>query len=255
MREIIIGGNWKMNTTPEEGVTLAQDILTLISGLTKVKSVIFPPATHIAKVVESLRNSPLGVGGQNIHWENSGAYTGEIAGAMLKKIGCEWVIIGHSERRQFFGETDKSVNRRLKKALEYKLRPIVCIGESLADREAGKTFQILEKQIEIGLDDVPLEGLGGIVIAYEPIWAIGTGVTATTDQAQEAHNFIRMKLANLYDRDAAEGTVIQYGGSMNDKNAFELISKPDVDGGLIGGASLKAESFAGIIRAAQRVLK
>ena len=255
MREIIIAGNWKMNTLPVEGVDLARNLSNLVAGINGVTVVVCPPATHLSAIAETLKRGSIGLGAQNVHWENSGAYTGEISAGMLVKTGCAWVIIGHSERRTYFSETNRSVNKRLKKALEMKLRPIVCIGETLPEREAGKTFQVLEKQLELGLADVELKGIDGLVIAYEPVWAIGTGVTATTEQAQEAHKFIRDKLSQLFTRDAADSTTILYGGSMNDSNAGTLVAMSDVDGGLIGGASLKAEKFAAIIKAASEVSK
>lgn len=253
MREFVIAGNWKMNTIPEDGISLTESLKKLTAKIDRTGVVICPPFTHLAQIAKVLAGTKIGLGAQNVHWDNFGAFTGEISGTMLRKIGCEWVIIGHSERRTYFGETDKNVNRRLLKALELGLRPIMCIGESLDERESGKTFKVLEKQIENGLKDVKSAGFGGFVIAYEPVWAIGTGKTATPEQAQEAHNFIREKLARLFSRSAADETIIQYGGSMNDKNANELLSMPDVDGGLIGGASLKAEKFFAIIEAAEQL--
>ena len=182
-----------------------------------------------------------------MHWESSGAFTGEISAAMLKQVGCEWVIIGHSERRTYFGETDRTVNQRLRKALDTGIRPIVCIGETLEEREAGRMFQVLERQLEIGLNGVVLQGSGGVVIAYEPVWAIGTGKTATAGQVQEAHRFIRDMLARRFGRESADMTVIQYGGSVKPDNAQELLACPDVDGALIGGVSLKADQFAAVV--------
>ncbi len=253
MSEIIIAGNWKMNTTPGEGVKLIEEIHKQISDFGGVQVVVCAPATHLAVLKDRLAHKNIGLGAQNVHWESSGAYTGEISALSLREIGCQWVIIGHSERRTYFGETDKTVNKRLKKAVEMGLRPIVCIGESIDEREAGKTFNVLERQIELGLEGVEKIGKGGVVIAYEPIWAIGTGKTATPHQAQEAHKFIRDKLAKIFGRDKADDTVIQYGGSMNDKNAMELLECPDLDGGLVGGASLKPEKFAAIVQAAKTV--
>lgn len=255
MREIIIAGNWKMNTIPADGIELARNISNLAAGLAGVTVVICPPATHLVTIEKTLKLGSIGLGAQNVHWENSGAYTGELSAGMLKKSGCNWVIIGHSERRTYFGETDRSVNKRVRKAQEMNLRPIVCIGETLPERESGRTFNVLDKQLELGLDGVKLKGTGGIVIAYEPVWAIGTGVTATTDQAQEAHKFIRDKLSQMFSREAADQTTILYGGSMNEKNAGKLMEMPDVDGGLIGGASLKAEKFAAIVKAASEATK
>jgi len=269
MREIIVAGNWKMNTTPAEGVELVKDIALLVADMKNVTVVVCPPATHLSAIAEVLKLSPysppqswggikggsIELGAQNVHWENSGAFTGEISVDMLKIFDCNWVIIGHSERRTYFGETDNTVNKRLKKMLEAGLRPIVCIGETLDERESGRTFQVLERQLKVGLNGVLLKGEGGLVIAYEPVWAIGTGHTATPDQAQEAHKFIRGKLTQLFRHEAADNTVIQYGGSMNDANASSLLSQPDIDGGLIGGASLKAEKFATIVKAASEQVR
>lgn len=242
-----------MNTTPAEGVQLAKDIAIALKGLKKAQVVVFPPAMHLSLVGEVLQGSPVQLGAQNVHWENSGAFTGELSSLALTAIGCEWVIIGHSERRTYFGETDRSVNKRVLRALETGLRPIVCIGETLEERESGRTFDVLERQLEIGLKDIKPLADNGLVIAYEPVWAIGTGKTATPAQAQEAHRFIRTKLGRLFGDEIAESTTIQYGGSMNEKNAAELLSLPDVDGGLIGGASLKPEKFAQIVFAAEAV--
>ena len=236
-----------MNTTPGEGVALAKNILDLVGEPGKVKVVICPPATHLGAVSEVVKSSRIGLGAQNMHWESSGAFTGEISAAMLKQVGCEWVIIGHSERRTYFGETDRTVNQRLRKALDTGIRPIVCIGETLEEREAGRMFQVLERQLEIGLNGVVLQGSGGIVIAYEPVWAIGTGKTATAGQVQEAHRFIRDMLARRFGRESADMTVIQYGGSVKPDNAQELLACPDVDGALIGGVSLKADQFAAVV--------
>ncbi|MBT3233731.1 MAG: triose-phosphate isomerase [Calditrichaeota bacterium] len=255
MREKIIAGNWKMNTLPSEGIELAKNLSNLVAGINDVTVVVCPPATHLVAISQTLKMGSIGLGAQNVHWESSGAYTGELSAGMLLKSGCTWVIIGHSERRSYFGETDRSVNKRLKKSLEMNLRPIVCIGETLPERESGRTFQVLEKQLELGLDGVELKGTGGMIIAYEPVWAIGTGVTATTDQAQEAHKFIRDKLSQMFSRETADLTTILYGGSMNEKNAGTLMEMSDVDGGLIGGASLKAEQFAAIVKAASNATK
>ncbi len=242
-----------MNTTVSEGVLLATEIAGAVSGVKKAKIAIFPPATHLTSISEVLRGTLVQLGAQNVHWESSGAFTGELSSLMLAQIGCQWVIIGHSERRTYFGETDRTVNKRVLKALDAGLRPIVCIGETLEERESERTFDVLERQLEIGLQGVKPCLEEGLVIAYEPVWAIGTGKTATPEQAQATHRFIRTKLAHLFGNDIAEATTIQYGGSMNEKNAAELLSLPDVDGGLIGGASLKPDKFAGIVSAADNV--
>ncbi len=250
-RDIVIGGNWKLNTTLSEGVQLASQVIVSVGEIRSAQVAVFPPATHLARFFELLKSTPIGLGAQNAHWESSGAFTGELSMVTLKQLGCGWLLIGHSERRVYFGETDQTVNRKLLKALEVGLRPIVCIGETLEERESGRTFDVLERQLEVGLRRAELKGRGGVAIAYEPVWAIGTGRTATPAQAQEAHRFIRDVLARLFGREAAEATTVQYGGSMNDANAAELLSQPDVDGGLIGGASLKPDKFAAIVRAAE----
>ncbi len=242
-----------MNTLPEEGAELAGEIANAVKDIDNVKVVICPPATHLHAVGEALKGSRVGLGAQNVHWEDNGAFTGEVSTSMLEALGCQWVIIGHSERRQMFGETDEGVNKRLRHVVKTGIRPIVCIGETLEEREAGDTFKVLEKQIRIGFNGVALKGNGGVVIAYEPVWAIGTGLTATPEQAQEAHRFIRGLLSEIFGEASASGTVIQYGGSMNEKNAGELMGGEDIDGGLIGGASLKPESFTAIIKAASKV--
>jgi triosephosphate isomerase len=253
MREIIVAGNWKMNTTPWEGAMLARRVVELITGgngHSRVTIVIFPPFTHLNLVLSTTAGAEIGVGAQNIHWEEKGAYTGEISAGMVHFLGCRWVIIGHSERRRYFGETDETVNLRLKHALEMGLRPVVCIGETLEEREAGHTFKVLERQLGVGLEGVSLEGYAGVVIAYEPVWAIGTGHNATREQAEEAHEFIRSTLKKLYNQRVADTTAILYGGSVTDANAPELMACPNVDGALVGGASLKPEQFAAIARAA-----
>ena len=253
MREIVIAGNWKMNTNPWEGAMLARDIAGLLTGgngLSQVTVVVCPPATHLVMVVTTLSGSSVMVGAQNVHWDEKGAFTGEISADWVHFLGARWTIIGHSERRRWFGETDATVNGRLKRAIASGLRPIVCVGETLEEREAGKTFEVIERQIRVGLKEVALTGRGGIVIAYEPVWAIGTGRNATPAQAQEAHSFIRDLLGRLYHPDLAEATVIQYGGSVTAENAPALMPCPDVDGALVGGASLKLDQFMAIIHAA-----
>jgi triosephosphate isomerase len=242
-----------MNTLPEEGAELARKVANAVKDIDNVKVVICPPATHLSYISNAIKGSNVGLGAQNAHWEDKGAFTGEVSTLMLEALGCQWVIIGHSERRQMFGETDEGVNKRLRHIVKSNIRPIVCIGETLAEREADDTFKVLERQIRIGFDGVALKGNGGVVIAYEPVWAIGSGLTATPEQAQEAHHFIREMLAEMYSSESAAGTVIQYGGSMNERNADILMSCEDVDGGLIGGASLKLESFTAIIKAASKV--
>ncbi len=256
MREKVIVGNWKMNTTPSEGLGLASQIAEGVLRMEGVTVVVCPPATHLQYVRQSLEakasagGNRVSLGGQNVHWEKSGAYTGELSTEMLERAGCSWVIIGHSERRLYFGETDETVNQRLLRVLDSRLRPIVCIGETLDEREADKTFDVIERQLDVGLKSARLEGEKGIVIAYEPVWAIGTGKTATPQQAQEVHKFIRDHLAKNFSKEAADMTVILYGGSVNDENAAELMACEDIDGGLIGGASLDARKFVRIVWAA-----
>lgn len=247
-----------MNTSPSAGLGLATQIAEFVLKIDGVTVVICPPATHLQYVRQSLEakasqgGNRVYLGAQNVHWADSGAFTGELSVNMLERTGCSWVIIGHSERRQYFGETDDSVNKRLLKVLDSNLRPMVCIGETLEQRKSGDTFNVLKRQLDVGLKDAQLGGDGGLVIAYEPVWAIGTGMTATPDQAQEAHQFIRSHLAEMFDKDSADETVIQYGGSMNENNAAELLACEDIDGGLIGGASLDAKKFVGIVLAAAK---
>lgn len=251
MRKKIIAGNWKMNKTPSEAVCLAGEIKEKVGGAS-CDVVVCPTAVCLPGVLEAVKGSNVSVGAQNVHFKESGAYTGELAANMLKEIGTEYVIIGHSERRQYFGETDETVNLRTKAAAAAGLKPIVCVGESLAEREMGITDDTVRRQTKIAFLDIDAKTAEGIVIAYEPVWAIGTGKTATADQADEVCGIIRETIKGLYGADTAEKIRIQYGGSMNAKNAEELLSKPNIDGGLIGGASLKAEDFAIIVEAASK---
>ena len=247
-RKIFIAGNWKMNKTAAETAELASALKASLAPFAgKCEIAVCPTFTSLATAVEILKGSNVKVGAQNIHWADNGAYTGEISGAMLKEIGVEYVIIGHSERRQYFGETDETVNQRIKAALKYGLKPIVCIGETLAEREGGVTNTVLEKQIRGAFADISAADMDAITIAYEPVWAIGTGKTATPDVAQETHAFIRSVLTALYG-DKAQDIVVQYGGSMKAENSGALVSKQDIDGGLIGGAALKADSFTALIQ-------
>ena len=247
-RKIFIAGNWKMNKTAAETAELASALKASLAPFAgKCEIAVCPTFTSLATAVEILKGSNVKVGAQNIHWADNGAYTGEISGAMLKEIGVEYVIIGHSERRQYFGETDETVNQRIKAALKYGLKPIVCIGETLAERGSGVTNTVLEKQIRGAFADISAADMDAITIAYEPVWAIGTGKTATPDVAQETHAFIRSVLTALYG-DKAQDIVVQYGGSMKPENSGALVSKQDIDGGLIGGAALKADSFTALIQ-------
>lgn len=243
MRKPIIAGNWKMNNTAKEGVALIEAIKPLVADA-NCEVVVCVPAIDIPAAAAALEGSNIALGAQNVHFAAKGAYTGEISAAMLKEYGVKYVIIGHSERRQYFGETDETVNKRTLAALEAGLTPIVCIGESLEERETGKTESILAAQIENGLKGI--DDISKIVIAYEPIWAIGTGKTATAEQANETIGYIRKKCAEVFCPKCAEKVRIQYGGSMNAGNCKQLMAMPEIDGGLIGGASLKAADFATI---------
>ncbi len=244
MRKPIIAGNWKMNKTAAEGAALVEELKPLVKDA-NCDVVVCVPFTDIPAVSAAAKGSNIHVGAQNVHFAEKGAYTGEISADMLKEFGVEYVIIGHSERRQYFGETDETVNKRMHAALAAGLTPIVCIGESLEERETGKTEDVLAVQIEEGFKG--LDDISKIVIAYEPIWAIGTGKTATAEQANETIAFIRKKCAEVFCPKCAEKVRIQYGGSMNAKNCKELMAMPEIDGGLIGGASLKAEDFSIIV--------
>jgi triosephosphate isomerase len=247
MRRPIIVGNWKMHKTIAEAVALVKALRSSVVDIDGVDIGVAPPFIALGAVSEALRGCPIVVAAQNMHWEPQGAYTGEVSAAMLTDVGCRRVIIGHSERRQFFGETDATVNRKLKAALGTQLDPIMCVGETLDQREANATFDILEQQIRQGFAEIPAEHVPRVVVAYEPIWAIGTGKTATPDQAQEVHVFLRNLLSGLYGKTLADEVRIQYGGSVNAGNIQTLMLQPDVDGALVGGASLEAASFAQIV--------
>ena len=246
-RKVIIAGNWKMNKTAAEGKALVEELKTLVAGVDGADIIVCPPFTTLAAVVEAAKNSNVKVGAQNVHWAESGAFTGEISAAMLKEIGVEYVIIGHSERRQYFGETDSTVNQRTIAAIKAGLKVIMCIGETLEERESGRTQEVLDVQLEGGFKDICEINAPNIIVAYEPVWAIGTGKTATPEMAEETHAGIRAKIAAMYDQSVADRLRIQYGGSMNAANAEALSQQKDIDGGLIGGAALKAESFAELI--------
>ena len=251
LRPAVIAGNWKMNKTPEETRALIKEIAPLTENAA-CEVVVCVPFVDLHAALTATGGTSIKVGAQNCHFEASGAFTGEISAPMLKSIGVEYVIIGHSERRAYFGETDITVQKRTRAALDAGLTVIVCVGETLEQREQGITRELCALQIKIALQGVKSDELGRIVIAYEPVWAIGTGRTATADQAEEVCGWIRDTLAELYGRESADGVSIQYGGSMNAANAYELLSKPNVDGGLIGGASLKAKDFAEIVKATNR---
>ena len=250
-RKTVIAGNWKMNMTPGEGVNFVNELKNLVKGKNNCEIVVCVPDLDISAVAGALKGSNIRLGAQNAHWELKGAFTGETSVSMLKECGVEYVIIGHSERRQYFGEINRSVNKRLKTILEAGLKAIVCVGELLEENELGITSEIVSLQTKIALKDVSAEQMKNVIIAYEPVWAIGTGRTATPEDADRVNGIIRDVISGLYNKDTAEATTVQYGGSMNAANAKELLSKTNVDGGLIGGASLKSADFTAIIDAAQ----
>lgn len=249
VRKAIIAGNWKMNKTRPEAKALLEELKGLVKN-PSCEVIACVPFTNLETALAATAGTCIKIGAENCHFEKSGAFTGEISADMLAEMGVEYVVLGHSERRQYFAETDETVNKRTKAALAAGLKPIVCVGELLAEREADITEEVISRQIKLDFAGISAEELKNCVIAYEPVWAIGTGKTATADQAEEVCAFIRATLAKLYGADVAETITIQYGGSMNAKNAEELLSKPNVDGGLIGGASLKAADFNVIIEAA-----
>lgn len=250
MRKKIIAGNWKMNKTPSEAKSLVEAIAAKVADA-KCDVVVCPTAICIPSAVDAAKGSNIAVGAQNVHFKESGAYTGELAANMLTEAGVKYVIIGHSERRQYFGETDETVNLRTKAALAGGLLPIVCVGESLTEREQGIMDDTVRRQTKIAFLGIDADDAKKVVIAYEPVWAIGTGKTATADQADEVCGIIRETIRELYGAEVADAIRIQYGGSMNAGNAAELLAKPNIDGGLIGGASLKPDDFAVIVAAAE----
>lgn len=251
LRKAVIAGNWKMNNTRIETKALIEELIPKVKDA-DCGVVVCVPFTDLETAVNLTKGTNIKVGAQNCHFEAKGAFTGEISASMLTEMGVEYVVIGHSERRQYFGETDATVNKRVKAAVDAGLTVILCVGEMLVDRENGVTDELVAMQTKIALGGVSKEKLSQIIIAYEPVWAIGTGKTATADQANEVCAVIRATIEKLYDKAAADALTIQYGGSMNAGNAAELLSKPDVDGGLIGGASLKAPDFAAIVEAASK---
>jgi len=243
----LIAGNWKMYKTCSEAVNTAERLAGLIPEGLKVDVMIAPAYTALFPVADVLRGSIIRLGAQNLHWEAEGAYTGEISASMLKSAGCSHVIIGHSERRQFFGETDESVNQKIRAAIDAGLVPVFCIGETEAQRDAGETFAVLDKQVQMGLEGFSLTDLEQLVVAYEPVWAIGTGKTATSTQAQEAHQYVRGLIETGFGDALASGLRILYGGSVKPANVRELMDQPDVDGALVGGASLDPDTFIQIV--------
>ena len=252
MRTPFIAANWKMHKTVHEAVVYVKEFRSLVKDIEDVEIVVAPTFTAIHAAAEAARNSTVGIAGQDLHWEKHGAFTGEISAQMVREAGAEYVIIGHSERRQYFGETDQTVNRKLVAALGAGLIPIVCIGETLDEREGTKTLDVLDRQIKGAFDGITGDQIAGLVIAYEPVWAIGTGRTATTAQAQEAHAHIRQRLRQWFGAPAADECHIIYGGSVKPDNTHELVSQPDVDGALVGGASLEVNGFFEIVRRARR---
>jgi triosephosphate isomerase len=250
VRPRIIAGNWKLYKTVREAIDLVTLLKRELYSVRDCRIVVCPPYTAITEVAEVLVDSNIELGAQDLYWEDAGAFTGEVSGPLLKEAGCAYVIVGHSERRQLFGETDDAVNRKLKAALRAGLVPIVCCGETLAEREASRTLDVLRTQITAAYRDVPPAGAAATVVAYEPVWAIGTGRVATPVQAQEAQKYIRSLLASLYSPKEAEAVPILYGGSVKPENAGDILKQPDVDGALVGGASLDARAFAAIVRSA-----
>ncbi|MCM8795265.1 MAG: triose-phosphate isomerase [Candidatus Omnitrophica bacterium] len=257
MRKTIIAGNWKMYKTISEAIELANGLKRELFKLDAqdIDIVLCPPYTALSEVSEVIADSNLKLGAQDCFFKDEGAFTGEISPLMLKDVGVKFVIIGHSERRQYFGETNESINKKTKAVLRHNLIPIVCVGETEEERERGLTFQVLDDHIRNGLKDLTEEQIGQVVIAYEPVWAIGTGRTATSTQAQEAQRYIRDLLAKFYNKEIAESIRIQYGGSVKPENIVELMQEPDVDGALVGGASLSVDSFAAIVKRANEVKK
>ena len=250
-RSAVIAGNWKMNKTPNEAKALLNELAPMVKDA-DCEVIACVPFVDLTAALEATEGTNIKIGAENCHGDESGAFTGEISPKMLAEMGVPYVVLGHSERRQYFGETDETVNKRTKAALAAGLKPIVCVGELLWERECDITEEVIARQIKLDLFNVTEEELKNVVIAYEPVWAIGTGKTATADQAEEVCAFIRATIAKLYNQAAADAVTIQYGGSMNDGNADELLSKTNVDGGLIGGASLVAEKFAAIVKAASK---
>jgi triosephosphate isomerase len=252
MRQPFIAGNWKMFTNSVTARELAAAVAKGAASQTMARVAVCPPFPYLAAVAEALRGSPVALGAQNCYYEKEGAFTGEVCPAMLLDVGCRWVILGHSERRHILGESDAFINRKIKAALAAGLGVIFCVGETLQEREAIQTERVLDRQLNGGLDGLGKAEIGKMVVAYEPLWAIGTGKNATPEQAQQAHAFIRHQIRKAFGEESAAGLPIQYGGSVKPENAAPLLSQPDVDGALVGGASLNAEQFLAIVRAAKR---
>ncbi len=248
MRTPLIAGNWKMHKTVDESLALVRNLVPRVRDATDIEVVVAPPFTALQAVGQALEGTPVHLAAQDMHWQETGAYTGEISAPMLKDVGVRFVILGHSERRQYFGETDEAVARKAQKALSAGLTPIVCVGETLEERDAGQAFEVVERQVRGALESLGPKAAHRVAIAYEPVWAIGTGRTATAAQAQEVHAHIRAILASMQGQDEADRTRILYGGSVKPENIRELMAETDVDGALVGGASLEAEAFASIVR-------
>lgn len=248
MRKPIIAGNWKMHKTAPEALELVNGLESQLKNVQGLDIVVCPPFTALGEVAKIIKGTNIQLGAQDVHWEDSGAYTGEVSSPMLLALGCQYVIIGHSERRIYFNETNESVNKKVKAALKHNLTPIICIGERLEQRKKGQTFKVITDHLKGGLNGISLAEAKKIVVAYEPVWAIGTGITATPQQAQEAHNFIRNLLKQLYNKKIANLIRIQYGGSVKPENITDLMAKDDVDGALVGGASLNLDSFVRIVK-------
>ncbi len=252
MRKKVIAANWKMNTTINEGIKLASEIANKLKRK-KSSVIVCPPFISLEALHSIIKDTAIQLGAQNLYFENNGAFTGEISAPMLRSVGCKFVIIGHSERRQIFNEDNITINKKIKKAIEFNLKPILCIGETLKERENGITNEIVKNQIEKGLEGISENQLKDVIIAYEPVWAIGTGKTATPEEANDVHKFIRNLISEKYSQNAAENLIIQYGGSVKPENAFELLSMENIDGALVGGASLNADSFIQIIEEADKI--
>jgi len=248
MRKLIIAGNWKLNKTNQEAIELVTLLKRELGDIVNVDIIVCPVSTALSDINDILNESNICLGAQNLHWEDSGAYTGEISALLLKDIGVQYVIVGHSERRQIFGETDEIVNKKIKAVLAHDLIPIACVGEVLKERESNKTLEVIERQCKGSFAGFTAKEMEKIIIAYEPVWAIGTGKTATPGQAQEVHLCIRTLVAKMYNEGVAQTVRIQYGGSVKPDNSAELMSQPDIDGALVGGASLKADSFSEIVK-------
>lgn len=246
-RKPLIAGNWKMYKTSDEAVETVQQLLQLVADPGDTEIMIAPPFTALTPVAAIIKNTPIKLGAQNLHWESEGAFTGEISPAMIVSAGCRYVIIGHSERRQLFGETDQSINKKISAAIKHHLDPVFCIGETEKERESNETFSVLDKQVRKGLEGFSLNDLKSLVLAYEPVWAIGTGKTASSEQAQEVHAFLRSLMEKRFGDELAKSIRILYGGSVKPENISELMGRPDIDGALVGGASLKADVFSKIV--------